>query len=216
MSTSVLPPAPPSESPPSRRDARRQAKVDLATAKAKAKAQRPFWRKPWVWVLGIIAIVIIASVAASQGSKAPSGAQPGTSGAAKTSTPGIGQAALDGQFTFTVRSFSCGTTTIGAGILAATAQGQFCVANVTVLNHGQEAQTLDSSSQFAFIGSKKYSTSTDALTASPQAEKFFLQEINPGNSVSGIVVFDVPKGQSPDRLELHDSPFSDGVTVTVS
>jgi hypothetical protein len=53
------------------------------------------------------------------------------------------------------------------------------------------------------------------VLASPQAEKFFLQEINPGNSVSGIVVFDVLTGQTPDHLELHDSLFSGGVTVNV-
>jgi hypothetical protein len=51
--------------------------------------------------------------------------------------------------------------------------------------------------------------------ASPQAAKFFLQDINPGNSVSGIVVFDVPNGQTPGHLELHDSAFSGGVTVNV-
>ena len=77
-------------------------------------------------------------------------------------------------------------------------------------------QTLDSSSQFSFIGSSKYSTSTEAVLASSQAEKLFLEDINPGSSVTGIVVFDVPKGQTPDDLELHDSALSGGVTVNVA
>jgi hypothetical protein len=41
----------------------------------------------------------------------------------------------------------------------------------------------------------------------------FLKDINPGNRVSGTVVFDVPKGTKLADLELHDSMFSGGVTV---
>jgi hypothetical protein len=31
--------------------------------------------------------------------------------------------------------------------------------------------------------------------------------------VTGTLVFDVPKGTKPSKLELHDSPFSGGVEV---
>lgn len=41
----------------------------------------------------------------------------------------------------------------------------------------------------------------------------FLEEINPGNTVKGTLVFDMPKGTEPASIELHDSPFSDGITV---
>jgi hypothetical protein len=39
--------------------------------------------------------------------------------------------------------------------------------------------------------------------------------INPGNAVTGKVVFDIPKGAKLTTLELHDSAFSGGVTVTL-
>jgi len=31
--------------------------------------------------------------------------------------------------------------------------------------------------------------------------------------VDGVVVFDIPKSATPTKIELHDSPFSGGVTV---
>jgi hypothetical protein len=34
-------------------------------------------------------------------------------------------------------------------------------------------------------------------------------------AVTGKVVFDVPKDAKITRLELHDSPFSGGIAVTV-
>jgi hypothetical protein len=43
----------------------------------------------------------------------------------------------------------------------------------------------------------------------------WLEEINPGNSVDGVIPFDVPEGVSPVSIELHDSMFSSGVTVDV-
>ncbi len=41
----------------------------------------------------------------------------------------------------------------------------------------------------------------------------FLNEINPGNTVKGMLVFDMPKDAKPTSIELHDSPFSGGVTL---
>jgi hypothetical protein len=41
------------------------------------------------------------------------------------------------------------------------------------------------------------------------------EEINPGNVLKGIVVFDIPRNAEPTSLELHDSMFSGGVTVSL-
>jgi hypothetical protein len=34
-----------------------------------------------------------------------------------------------------------------------------------------------------------------------------------GDSVDTVAVFDVPKGTDVESIELHDGPFSEGVTV---
>ena len=43
----------------------------------------------------------------------------------------------------------------------------------------------------------------------------FVNEINPGNQARRRIVFDVPKGTSIVKLELHDSAFPNGVEVRV-
>lgn len=209
-----------SPTPPSGRDARKQAKADLAAAKARAKAERPMWKKPWFWILGIVVVAIVASVA---GGGSDTGTDDGDT-ASDTSndsgdeaeTTGIGSPAADGKFTFTVNSFECGEKTLGTNQFTRTkAQGEFCIAEVTVENTGDESQLMDGSSQFLYIGDKQYSADSDAIFADERAEAFFIEEINPGLSVDGIIVWDVPVGSKPDRLELHDSPFSGGVEVNL-
>jgi hypothetical protein len=86
----------------------------------------------------------------------------------------------DGKFTFTVNNLECGATRLGRGILSEKAQGEFCVANVTVENTGDEAQTLDASSQYAYVGNKKYSADGEVALSMKKAQSFFLEEINPG------------------------------------
>jgi Domain of unknown function (DUF4352) len=49
----------------------------------------------------------------------------------------------------------------------------------------------------------------------PDSESF-LTTINPGNSVNGVLVFDVPEGVAPTYIELHDSMFSSGVLVSLA
>ena len=44
----------------------------------------------------------------------------------------------------------------------------------------------------------------------------FLNEINPGNSAKGRLIYDVPKSVKLTKMELHDSPFSGGVEVSLS
>lgn len=129
----------------------------------------------------------------------------------------IGETARDGKFEFTVAGVECGKASAGTNqYLTKQAQGQFCFVNVTVKNIGSEAQTFDSSSQYLYdAANAKFSADgTASLYANPEASTF-LNQINPGNSVSGILVFDLPKDKTPTVAELHDSPFSGGVKVSL-
>ena len=201
--------------PESKRDVRRQAKSDLAAAKARAKAERPFYKKPWVWIVGIIAVIVLAQAGGGGDSADVAGGGESVQSDTQKQTAGIGDPVSDGQFTFTVHEFNCGETRVGKGFLAEEAQGQFCIAQMTVENTGDQGTTLDAGSQYAFIDTKKYEAEPGIGTETAQGKSFFLENINPGNSVDGIVVWDVPKGQKPNRLELHDSLFSGGVEIEV-
>ena len=153
--------------------------------------------------------------AASASAEKPARAAEAPTTAPNDKVPGIGDPASDGQFTFVVQSVECGESSIGSGLFAEDAQGEYCLVNMKVRNTGDVSQMMDSSNQFMFIGKKEYAPSSDAVLALDESENFFLEEINPGNSVEGVMVFDIPKGGKPDRLELHDSLFSGGVTVNI-
>lgn len=167
--------------------------------------------------LALLATALVA-LGCGAGSTADSTADAGSAkGDDKPKTATIGQPARDGKFEFTVKSTKCGVAKVGTDLLGAKAQGQFCLVTINVKNIGKEAQMFDGSSQKAYAadGTEYSADSGAAIYANKNAETF-LNDINPGNQVTGVVVFDIPKNVKLTKLELHDSPFSGGVAVTLS
>jgi hypothetical protein len=180
-----------------------------------------FKRHKILTVIGVIILLAIIGGAVGGGNKTKTSTGSGKPDTAKTenkaTTAKLNEVARDGKFEFTVASVECGKPSVGSNeYLTKQAQGQFCLVNVTAKNIGSEAQTFDSSSQYLYdaANSKFSADGTASLYANPQGSTF-LNQINPGNSVSGILVFDVPKDKTPVTAELHDSPFSGGVKVTL-
>jgi hypothetical protein len=180
-----------------------------------------FKRHKILTVIGVIILLVIIGGAVGGGNKTKTSTGSGKPDTAKTenkaTTAKLNEVARDGKFEFTVASVECGKPSVGTNeYLTKQAQGQFCLVNVTAKNIGSEAQTFDSSSQYLYdaANSKFSADGTASLYANPQGSTF-LNQINPGNSVSGILVFDVPKDKTPVTAELHDSPFSRGVKVTL-
>jgi hypothetical protein len=187
------------------------------------KSKPPLYRRPWFIIVGVlVALVIVGALLGDPPAEEPTGAQPevtqapeepATTAEAATEAPGIGNPVRDGKFEFTVRKVECGKSRIGSADFGTRAQGQFCFVYLKVENIGKEAQLLDGSNQYMFgEGGQRYDADTEAAIYLDDAQTF-LEEINPGNSVDGIVVFDIPKSATPARLELHDSAFSGGVDV---
>jgi hypothetical protein len=155
-----------------------------------------------------------AGAAAPEKSDGEPEAEPTKKGAPKAATNGIGKEYRDGKFAFTVTKVRKGVQEVGDQYFGQKAQGQFVLVYVTVNNIGDEARTFDSSGQYLFdTGGRKFEADGEAGIAMGDQSKAFLEDINPGNSVKGILVFDVPKGVKLKSIELHDSPFSGGVTV---
>jgi hypothetical protein len=111
---------------------------------------------------------------------------------------------------------SVGDTADGLGD---TAQGEYTVLHVKVTNIGNQAQTLDDSSQYLYDShGRKYSTSSDAdLDGNDNSNGggVFFNQVNPGDTVHGRLYFDLPGGDKALKAVLHDSAFSDGVTVSL-
>ncbi len=188
-------------------------------------------RNVFLILAGVFVLLIIIGVAVGGGgSKNTPTAASSPAGSAKAAAPAkaaaapktasVGTAVRDGKFQFTITSVSqaktAGDTTDGLGD---TAQGEYTILHVTVTNIGSEPQTLDDSSQYVYDASgRKYEASTDAdidLNSSTGADSVFLNDINPGNTVKGQIAFDMPTGTKAVKAELHDSPFSGGVTVNL-
>jgi Domain of unknown function (DUF4352) len=122
----------------------------------------------------------------------------------------------DGMFQFTVTDVSCGHRDVESGLFKRTAQGQFCLVALTVANVGSQGRGFAEDFQKA-IGPDQASYTPDAaagLIVNGNASAVF-STVHPGSMVSGTMVFDIPRGASIAKLELHDSPFSNGVTVTL-
>lgn len=129
--------------------------------------------------------------------------------------PGIGTAVRDGKFEFTVTSVETGVPSVGDQYLSQEAQGQYVLVHMTVKNIGDEAQM--------FTGGNQQLTDTEGRTHESDSTaaiylgdtNSFLTDINPGNAVDGVVVFDIPADAVPATLSLHDSMFSGGVEVSL-
>lgn len=205
---------------------KKEAKAQAAAANAYAKSQRS-WPARHKFLTGLGVVVVAGGVIIATQGGGSDATSPATSGSDKTASApadkaapapaaksaGLNTAVRDGKFEFTVTSMKCGVKSIGPAELTEKAQGQFCLAKIKVTNIGDEAQMFSGSDQFAFDAQgKKFSNSTAAEISLPDAQTF-LNNINPGNSVNGTVVFDVPTTVKIVKLELHDSMLSDGVAV---
>ncbi|WP_169982520.1 DUF4352 domain-containing protein [Microbispora sp. H10836] len=148
----------------------------------------------------------------------------GTAQAAKTRTsrpsrearvPGLGDVAKDGRFAFKVTKVEKGLSQVGEGFTVHKAQGQYVLVHLTVKNIGDEAQTFTDYAQ-KLIDTKGRTFDADTGAAVwLQGSNAFLEKINPGNSVKGFLLFDVPKNLAIKAVELHDSAWSGGVTVSL-
>lgn len=186
-------------------------------AEQEASAKKPIWKRWWFIAL---AILVIAGIGSSLGGDKDKTAAPRPSGTATgtpTSTrgPGIGDPVRDGKFEFVVSKVDCGHDRVGSRDFGDEAQGKFCFVHMTVENIGDEPQSFFGDNQLMFdAAGREFGADTEAQIYLDEGNAIY-EEINPGNKVRGIVVFDIPKAAKPAKLELHDSAFSGGVDVVL-
>jgi hypothetical protein len=191
------------------------------TSSAPVYANRKKSNKGLIFFIVAVATILVCggisvlAVVFGNGGK-PTAATPDAPGQPGVQAVGVNQPAKDGKFQFTVTSVECGSAQVGNEFLNQKAQGQYCLVRMFVANIGNEAKMFDASNQYAFNGSGQKYSADSAASVYLDDSNSFLTNINPGNSVNGIIVFDIPKGQQITKLELHDSAFSGGVTVTVA
>jgi hypothetical protein len=126
----------------------------------------------------------------------------------------MGQPTTDGKFEFTLTGMKCGAKSVGGDQLGNKAQGEYCILDVRIKNVGDSAETFNDMPQKAYdAAGAEYSADTEAGIYANTDQSTFLEEINPGNTVKGELVFDVPPGTKLTSVVLHESMLSAGVRV---
>lgn len=161
-----------------------------------------------------------ASEAAASAEATPTQAAPTEEAAATeeaANEAGIGVPVRDGKFEFVVESVQPGVASVGDEFLNQTAQGAFTLVTLKVTNIGDQPQTFFDSNVRGFDsqGRELSADTTAGLYANPSGEGF-INDINPGNSVTAVVVFDLPAGETLTKLRVQDAAFSGGATINLS
>lgn len=124
----------------------------------------------------------------------------------------------DGKFEFVVKTVQPGLDEVGDNpYLREKAQGQFVIVTLSVQNIGDRAQGFSPSNQKLIdTQGRSFESDSSAQIALGDSDIPVWDDINPGNAVDVSLVYDMPAGAAPARIELHDSMFSGGVTVALT
>lgn len=119
-----------------------------------------------------------------------------------------GSSVRDGKFEFRVLGVERAASKAGV-FNPEPAKGEFFIVNVEVTNIGNEARSFSASSQKLLINGNEYEASSSL------SDDNWMENINPGLSITAKVYFDIPKGKVPNAIEFHDSMFSGGAAVAL-
>lgn len=179
-------------------------------------------KKPkWPWILGallVLVVIIIAVSTSGSDSTSPSGSPGGTQSGGSEQAAGLNTPVRDGKFEFVVTGVEKGLSSVGDNpYLTEQAQGQFVVVTITVMNTSDQPYGFTPSVQkLTDAQGRTFEPNTSAQIALGGSDIAVWDNINPGNTVTAKVVYDMPKDAVPTAIELHDSPFSGGVKVSLT
>lgn len=127
-----------------------------------------------------------------------------------TAPSGSGGQGTDGGLTFAVTGVETAPSVqYQDAPVEKTAQGEFVIVHMTVLNSGAEPATFLGTYQKLNAGGITYYIDDEAT--------FYvgggLAELAPGDQADVALAFDVPPGTTPESIELHADPMGAGVQV---
>jgi hypothetical protein len=191
-------------------------------------AGRPWYRRRRSVLLVVLVVLLLSALhraddgRLSGGSSSRATTRSTATGVPATSAPARGPGGgaagrrgvvRDGKLEFAVSSVSCGHDTVGQGPLRFGSNGQFCLVRLQVRNIGHQSWTLPINQYLFDTTGDRHSIDLRAGVA--VSSQRLLQQLEPGQRVSGTLVFNLPTGAHPERLELHDSLLSGGTELRV-
>lgn len=196
-----------------------------------AKPKAPFYKKWWFWVIVVVVAIAVfvpkggnaddagepaANEPAATESEAPAADEPATeeepaAEEAPTATA-LGTAAIAGDLEITVTQVETGVAQVGEEIagtlLGEKAQGQFVLVHLSVKN------VTDSPASFSSFNAKLLDDQNREFSANEAASLYIegnslFEEINPGNTLQGVIVFDIPADATPSTFEYESGLFAE-------
>jgi hypothetical protein len=165
-------------------------------------------------ILGVVALVLFGgcAVLVVAASNAGNGTGRPARTAAAAATAKVGQQVADGDMVFTVTKVE-ERRRVGSGSLGEDAQGVFKLVHVRVRNGGSDTEAFSSSRQTLYDHSGREFEADASAAIYLRDSNSLYEKINPGNTVQGVLIFDVPASATGLVVELHSSIFSRGVKV---
>lgn len=165
---------------------------------------------------GVIAIVVIVIISAISGggknstTSSNSGSSNKTENKKEVVVAKIGEEVTANDLAFTVTDITKAKS-LGNSYTKKDAQGTFNIVTLTIKNTGKETVTIDSS-MMKIVDSqgRKFDRSIEGQTAKGLSQgkvDLFLQQVQPGLSVTGDLVFDLPDDAIDLKLLVKGSMF---------
>ncbi len=186
-----------------------------------------FRRHPiWTGILGFLFLVWVIG-AFGGGKKTKTSENPSTTTAAnqpptETKTEEvtkIGESVQDKELAFTVVNIDTAKT-LGNQFTKSEAQGLFYIITLKIENKGSKTQMIDSLMlSLTDDQDRKYDRSIEGQTAKGLSEgkvDLFLAQVQPGLSLEGDIVFDIPANATGLQLIVKGSVFSSGKKINLS
>lgn len=130
----------------------------------------------------------------------------------------VGQEFQVADWTVSVASVGAPVTSVGASEFAegAKAQGQFVPVTVNAKNNGDKAEIFFANNvKLKDSQDREYSHSTDASIWGSSQGAITMEEVNPGNTVSGQLWFDTPVDAEINSVVISGGFLDKPVTVSI-
>jgi hypothetical protein len=119
-----------------------------------------------------------------------------------------------GVFDFDVTALRCGMTSVGPEGLEQRAAGQFCLLDLTVTNNSGEPELFLSGEQrVQDTNGVAYAVAEEAAVFLNDRSPSLLSELDPGETVTGVLPFDVPSDVHLSEAVLTGGMSTPGVRV---
>lgn len=193
-----------------------QSEIDDKAKKCpRCQADQRNWFAKHKILTGVLVIILIVIISSSSGNKnkgtSTATSQGSNNKTTQTESIGkIGEAVTANDLSFTVTDISKAKS-LGSSYSKKEAQGTFNVITLTIKNTGKETITIDSSMlKVTDSQGRKFDYSIEGQTAKGLAQgkvDLFLQQVQPGLSVTGDIVFDLPDDATDLKLIVKGSMF---------